>query len=340
MGMADSLKWVADALQGSSMGLVALPLAFLIGTSLALIAFGLVAGFVGQTAQALLGRYWKLFAGVLAVILGLAALQLFPVRLPPFTGQPMAHPGVRGMLGAVMVGLLMGGGRDPNRRRGCRFHVDVGESHASHQVEHFLLDDLQRHRTGAERCGPDDAHRGRHFPGSGLCHGGLQLDASAVVETTHGGVKGTVGEMTNRKLKVLFLCTGNSCRSQMAEGWARHLKGNVIETYSAGIETHGLNSHAIKVMAEAGVDISHQRSKHVDELKGLAFDYVVTVCDHAHESCPLFPGRTKVVHVGFDDPPRLAREAKTEEEALACYRRVRDEIRAFVEKLPESLASQ
>jgi arsenate reductase len=123
----------------------------------------------------------------------------------------------------------------------------------------------------------------------------------------------------------------------MAEGWARHLKGDLIEAYSAGIETHGLNPNAVKVMAEAGVDISRQRSKHVDELKGIAFDYVVTVCDNAHEFCPLFPGKTRVVHVGFDDPPRLARESRTEEEALECYRRVRDEIRAFIEGLPEAL---
>jgi arsenate reductase len=123
----------------------------------------------------------------------------------------------------------------------------------------------------------------------------------------------------------------------MAEGWARHLKANLVEPYSAGIEAHGLNAIAVKVMAEAGVDISGQRSKHVDELKSIRFNYVVTVCDQAHESCPLFPGKTKVVHVGFDDPPRLAKEAKTEEEALACYRRVRDEIRAFVEALPDGL---
>ncbi len=139
------------------------------------------------------------------------------------------------------------------------------------------------------------------------------------------------------RLKILFLCTGNSCRSQMAEGWARHLKGNVLDAYSAGIETHGLNPNAVKVMAEAGIDISGQRSKHVDELQDVGFDFVVTVCDNAHEACPLFPGKTKVVHVGFDDPPRLARDARTEEEALACYRRVRDEIRAWVEQLPESL---
>lgn len=146
-----------------------------------------------------------------------------------------------------------------------------------------------------------------------------------------------LGGRVNGKLKILFLCTGNSCRSQMAEGWARHLKGDVIEAYSAGIETHGLDPNAVKVMAEAGVDISHHRSKHVDELKGVEFDYVVTVCDSAHESCPLFPGKIKVTHVGFDDPPRLARNAKTEEEALKFYRRVRDEIRTFVESLPDSL---
>ena len=138
-------------------------------------------------------------------------------------------------------------------------------------------------------------------------------------------------------MKILFLCTGNSCRSQMAEGWARHLKGGVIEAYSAGLDTRGLNPLAVKVMAEAGVDISGHRSKHVDELKDVSFDYVVTVCDHAHESCPLFPGGTKVVHVGFDDPPRLAKAAKNEEEALQHYRRVRDEIRALIEKLPEVL---
>ena len=142
------------------------------------------------------------------------------------------------------------------------------------------------------------------------------------------------------KLKILFLCTGNSCRSQMAEGWARYLKAGEIDAFSAGIETHGLNQFAVRVMAEAGVDISDHRSKHLDELKEVPFDYVVTVCDRAHESCPVFPGKTKVVHVGFDDPPRLAGEAKSEEEALSHYRRVRDEIRAFVEKLPEILCKQ
>jgi len=138
-------------------------------------------------------------------------------------------------------------------------------------------------------------------------------------------------------VKVLFLCTGNSCRSQMAEGWTKHLKGDQIEAYSAGIETHGLNPNAVRVMAEAGVDISGHRSKRLDELCDVQFDYVVTVCGHAHESCPMFPKSAKIIHIGFDDPPRLATNAKTEEERLAPYRRVRDEIKAFVDTLPDSL---
>lgn len=141
------------------------------------------------------------------------------------------------------------------------------------------------------------------------------------------------------KVTVLFLCTGNSCRSQMAEGWTRHLKGDLVEPYSAGIETHGLNPHAVRVMNEAGVDISGHRSKHVDELRDVPFDYVITVCDQAHESCPMWLGRkAKLRHVGFDDPPRLAKDAKSEEEALGIYRRVRDEIRAFVMTLPDAVA--
>jgi thioredoxin type arsenate reductase len=145
-------------------------------------------------------------------------------------------------------------------------------------------------------------------------------------------------EASSGKIKVLFLCTGNSCRSQMAEGWTRRLKGAVIEPYSAGIEPHGLNARAVEVMAEAGVDISGHRSKHVDELKNIPFDYIVTVCDHANESCPVFSGKHQRVHISFDDPPGLAANAHTEEEALQHYRRVRDEIRAFVEKLPGALS--
>jgi arsenate reductase len=141
----------------------------------------------------------------------------------------------------------------------------------------------------------------------------------------------------NRKLKVLFLCTGNSCRSQMAEGWARKLKSREIDAYSAGVEPHGMNARAVKVMAEAGVGITSQRSKHVKEILHFPFDFVVTVCDHANETCPLFPGKTKVVHVGFDDPPALAKDARSEEESLSHYRRVRDEIKSFIETLPGAL---
>jgi len=139
------------------------------------------------------------------------------------------------------------------------------------------------------------------------------------------------------KLKVLFLCTGNSCRSQMAEGWARALAPDRIEAQSAGLEARGLDPRAVTVMAEAGGDISRQKSKRLDELEVSRFDLVVTVCDHAQESCPVLPGNVRTLHAGFDDPPRLAREAGSEEEALAHYRRVRDEIRAFVAALSDSI---
>lgn len=143
------------------------------------------------------------------------------------------------------------------------------------------------------------------------------------------------------KIKVLMLCTGNSCRSQMAEGWARALKSEQIEVWSAGIETHGLNPNAVKVMAEAGVDISAHTSKNVNTLFEVGFDWVVTVCGHADETCPTFPGKVKRVHVGFDDPPKLAKEIAarggSDEEQLVPYRRVRDEIRKWVETLPASL---
>jgi arsenate reductase len=120
----------------------------------------------------------------------------------------------------------------------------------------------------------------------------------------------------------------------MAEGWARALKGEVIEAYSAGIEKHGMNPHAVKVMAETGVDISRQYSKTVAEIGPVEFDYVVTVCGHANENCPVFPVKTKVGHVGFEDPPTLTKHLPDGEEKLAVYRRVRDEIRRFVETLP------
>lgn len=143
--------------------------------------------------------------------------------------------------------------------------------------------------------------------------------------------------VTPRNLRVIFLRTGNSCRSQMAEGWALHLKGSRIDAYSAGIETHGLNPRAAQVIAEAGVDISSHQSKHVQDIQGGEFDYVVTVCGHANEHCPVFPGQARVIHVGFDDPPKLAAGASSEDERLVHYRRVNDEIRAFVETLPDAL---
>ena len=147
-----------------------------------------------------------------------------------------------------------------------------------------------------------------------------------------------------KKLNLLFLCTGNSCRSQMAEGWARHLKGDLINAYSAGTQTHGLNPNAVKVMAEVGVDISAHTSQHIDEFKDTSLDVVVTVCGHAHETCPFFPAGCKVVHAGFGDPPKMAQDLAdaggTEEEQLDCYRRVRDQIKAYIEKLPDNLKEE
>jgi len=139
------------------------------------------------------------------------------------------------------------------------------------------------------------------------------------------------------KLKVLFLCTGNSCRSQMAEGWARHLKSDVVDAYSAGIEAHGLNAYAVKVMAEAGVDITTQKSQTTAEYADVEFDYVLTVCGHANENCPFFPGKAKIVHQGFEDPPRLLEGCKTEEEKLNVFRKIRDQIRDYVQTLPDAL---
>jgi arsenate reductase (thioredoxin) len=153
------------------------------------------------------------------------------------------------------------------------------------------------------------------------------------------GEVGPVVHNDKKKLRVLFLCTGNSCRSQMAEGWARQLKAESIDASSAGIEPHGLNPRAVAVMKEVGVDITGQRSKNVCELRDVPFDFVVTVCDSAYENCPIFPAKIKVIHVGFDDPPRLAKTARTEAEVLGHYRRVRDEIRSFIETLPQKLRS-
>ena len=139
------------------------------------------------------------------------------------------------------------------------------------------------------------------------------------------------------KPSVLFLCTGNSCRSQMAEGLCRHLCGELFDVASAGIQKHGLNPNAVKVMAEIGIDISSHESNTLRELGPTEFDFVITVCDSAHETCPWFPATTAVIHQGFDDPPRLAAHAATEEEALEHYRRVRDEIRDYVSSLPQRL---
>jgi arsenate reductase len=133
--------------------------------------------------------------------------------------------------------------------------------------------------------------------------------------------------------KVLFLCTGNSCRSQMAEGWARHLFGDTVEAYSAGTAPHVVDPRAVMVMAEAGVDISTQTSDHVDEYLEVPFDLVITVCGSARETCPVFTGGVNTLHHSFPDPPALARSAATEEEALEHYRKVRDRIRKFVGRL-------
>ena len=138
-------------------------------------------------------------------------------------------------------------------------------------------------------------------------------------------------------MNILFLCTGNSCRSQMAEGWAKHFKKDEFTAFSAGIVRHGMNPYAVRVMEEAGVDMSGHSSKTLDDLTGLEFDAVVTLCGHASETCPFFPGQVRRVHRGFDDPPSLCAGMTDEEEILSVYRRVRDEIREFVSGLPGSL---
>lgn len=135
---------------------------------------------------------------------------------------------------------------------------------------------------------------------------------------------------------IMFLCTGNSCRSQMAEGFCRKYWGNALKVYSAGTKRHGMNERAMKVMKEVGVDISNHFSKTVEELPKETFHFVVTVCDNANENCPYFPGG-KIVHMGFQDPPALTKELKDEEEILKIYRRVRDEIESSIKRLPEIL---
>ena len=139
------------------------------------------------------------------------------------------------------------------------------------------------------------------------------------------------------KKNILFLCTGNSCRSQMAEGWLRHLKPTHFNAYSAGIEQHGLNAKAVQVMSEVDIDISKYYSKSLDELSDIKFDYVITVCGHAHETCPYFPGSARVIHVGFDDPPQLAALMSDEDDIINCYRRVRDDIKDFITNIEQHL---
>ncbi len=139
------------------------------------------------------------------------------------------------------------------------------------------------------------------------------------------------------KIKILFLCTGNSCRSQMAEGWAKALKSDQIEAYSAGVEAHGLNPNAVKVMLEAGIDITTHQSQHLNDLLHIDFDVVVTVCDNAQETCPIFPASASVIHKKFDDPPKMAAKVDEDQRKLNCYRVVRDQIKQFVETLPESI---
>jgi arsenate reductase len=140
--------------------------------------------------------------------------------------------------------------------------------------------------------------------------------------------------MKKEKLKILFLCTGNSCRSQMAESWTKKLKGDRIEAFSAGIFPVGVSPRTVKVMAEAGVDISRHYSKHVDELCGIDFDYVITLCDNAKEICPVFGGKTKLIHKPFEDPMATM---GAEESIMNTFRKTRDEIRDFVLTLPDSL---
>lgn len=138
----------------------------------------------------------------------------------------------------------------------------------------------------------------------------------------------------NEKLKILFLCTGNSCRSQMAEGLCRDIHPDSIEAFSCGIEKHGLNPLAVRAMKDIGIDISSHTSKTVEELDDIEFDYVITVCGHANETCPIFPGKTTMIHRGFDDPPALAAGCVDEDAALVHYERVRDEIRDYMLGLP------
>lgn len=135
---------------------------------------------------------------------------------------------------------------------------------------------------------------------------------------------------------ILFLCTGNSCRSQMGEGLLRALKGDQFQAFSAGTKKHGLNPNAVKVMAEIGIDITSHASNTVEEIDLALVNTVITVCSDAHENCPYIPGK-KIIHKGFDDPPRLTKDMTDEDQILDEYRRVRDEIKTFVENIESYL---
>lgn len=143
--------------------------------------------------------------------------------------------------------------------------------------------------------------------------------------------------MNGKKQKVLFICSGNACRSQMAEAWAKHFHQDEIDAYSAGTEPVSVNKKAVEVMKETGIDISGQRSKNLIWLSDIKFDFVVTVCREMSSVLPVMNGSPKVIQYTFDDPPRLAAAARSEDEVLYHYRRVRDEIRDFVLRLPSLL---
>ncbi len=133
--------------------------------------------------------------------------------------------------------------------------------------------------------------------------------------------------------KILVLCTGNSCRSQMAHGYLKHFAGNKAELYSAGVETHGVNPRAIATMQEDGIDISNHTSKNITEYQGMDFDYVITVCDNAKERCPFFPTNAQKFHYNFPDP---AKAAGTEQEIMEQFRKVRNQIREYSKNFIQS----
>jgi len=177
-----------------------------------------------------------------------------------------------------------------------------------------------------------------HFPVLFLMLLGFIMSGSVADEPSKTPPK---EDGSSKKLKVLFLCTGNSCRSQMAEGWAHALQSDLIEAYSAGVEPHGMNPTAIKVMQEAGVDIGNQKSEHVNDYLNMPLDYVIAVCGNANDKRPTFARTVKVIYHPFDDPPKLAKELENEEDQLNCYRRVRDEIKSYVSTMtPASLAKE